>query len=160
MVTEAGGTTASLELYDRLPFVLARMKLHNSGAALTDFQRVVPATFRIDLGKPAGELRTMGTAGLTAPDQQPGSYLFLTLADPATRRGVVAGWLTEDRGSGVLFSGVKDGLVEFKAQIDYGHLRIAAGNSAELETLAIGVFADSAAGRGVVRRCHPGTVSH
>jgi len=96
---------------------------------------VVPATFSLDLGRPASELRTMGTAGLTASDKHPGSYLFLTAADPATRRGVVAGSLTVDHGSGVLFSGVKDGRVEFKAQIDYGHLRIPAGESARLETV-------------------------
>ena len=108
--------------------------------------QVVPATFTLDLGKPAGELRTMGTAGLTAPDKNPGSYLFLTLADPATRRGVVAGWLTEDRGSGVLFSDVKDGKVAFRARIDYGHLQIPAGKSAALETLAIGIFDDARIG--------------
>ena len=90
---------------------------------------------------------TMGTAGLTAPDKNPGSYLFLTCADPGTRRGVVAGWVTQDRGSGVLFSGVKDGRVEFKAQIDYGHLRIPAGQSATLETLAIGIFDDARIGQ-------------
>ena len=64
----------------------------------------------------------MGTAGLKPPDQNPGSYLFLTLADPATRRGVVAGWLTADRGSGVIFSDVPFEHVRFRAQTDYGHL--------------------------------------
>jgi len=107
---------------------------------------VVPASFALDLGKPVADLRTMGTAGLTPPGGHPGSYLFLTLAEPATRRGVVAGWLTEDRGSGVCFSGVKEGAVEFKAQIDYGHLRLLPGSSAELETLAVGFFDDARLG--------------
>jgi hypothetical protein len=39
---------------------------------------VVPAAFTLDLGQPASQWRTMGRAGLTAPDQKPGSYLFLT----------------------------------------------------------------------------------
>jgi len=89
----------------------------------------------------------MGTAGLTAPDQNPGSYLFLTLAEPATRQGVVAGWLTSDRGSGVLFSEVQEDQVRFKAQLDYGHLRLEAGESANLETLAIGLFEDARIGQ-------------
>lgn len=136
----------SLELYPDLPFVLVRSTRHNGGKDVLDLNKTVPATFTLDLGKPASELRTMGAGGLLAPDKNPGSYLFLACADPATRHGVVAGWVTEDRGSGVLFSSVKDGKVEFKAQIDYGHLRIPAGKSAQLETLAVGWFDDARIG--------------
>jgi hypothetical protein len=145
-VTQTDGSTIFFELYNQLPFLLVREDLHNSSSVMTDFQKLDPVTFELDLGKPAGELRTMGTAGLTTPDQNPGSYLFLTLADPSTRRGVVTGWLTEDRGSGVIFSAVKDGKVELKAQIDYGHLHIPVGKTEKLETLAIGVFDDARIG--------------
>jgi hypothetical protein len=146
MLTQADGSTASLELYPDLPFVLVRGLRHNQTKDTINLARVIPATFTLDLGKPASELRTLGTAGLTAPDKNPGSYLFLTCADPMTRYGVVAGWLTEDRGSGVLFSSVKDDAVEFKARVDYGHLLIPAGSSAKLETLAIGIFGDARIG--------------
>ncbi len=146
VVTLPDGGENSLELYGKLPFVLIRGTRHNGGSELLDLTKAVPATFTLDFGKPAGELVTVGTGGLLAPDKNPGSYLFLTCADPATRRGVVAGWITQDRGSGVLFSSVKDGRVEFKAQIDYGHLRIPAGQSATLETLAIGIFEDARIG--------------
>lgn len=145
-VTQTDGSVFSLELYQGFPFLLLRSEIHNGGTAMTDFQKLVPATFTLDLGKPPSELRAMGTAGLTAPDQQPGSYLFLTLADPSTRRGVVAGWLTEDRASGVLFSRFKGGKVEFKAQLDYGHLRIPVEASEKLETLVIGIFDDARLG--------------
>ena len=146
VLTQPDGGTTSLELYPELPFMLLRGIRHNQAREVMDLAKVIPATFLLDLGKPAVELRTLGTAGLTAPDKNPGSYLFLTAAVPATRRGVVAGWLTEDRGSGVLFSGVKDDAVEFKAQIDYGHLRIPAGSAAKLETLAVGIFDDARIG--------------
>ena len=145
-LTQADGSTASLELYPGLPFVLVRGVRHNQSREMIDLSKVVPATFTLDLGKSARELRTMGTAGLTAPDKNPGSYLFLTCADPATRRGVVAGWLTEDRGSGVFFSSVTSDAVNFKARLDYGHLQIPAGTSAKLETLAIGIFDDARIG--------------
>ena len=145
-VTQADGSTTSLELYPNLPFVLVRSTRHNPSQHNIDLAQMVPATFTLELGKPASELRTLGTAGLTAPGKNPGSYLFLTCADPATRRGVVTGWLTEDRGSGVLFSSVKDAAVDFKARIDYGHLLIPAGDSAQLETLAIGIFDDARIG--------------
>ena len=142
----AGGGEDSLELFHDLPFVLVRGARHNGGNDSLDITRSVPATFTLDLDKSANDLKTVGTGGLLAPDKNPGSYLFLTCADPATRRGVVAGWITEDRGSGVLFSEVKDGKVGFKARIDYGHLRIPAGKSAALETLAIGIFSDARLG--------------
>ena len=144
--TLADGGMASLELYPDLPFALVRGVRHNEGSEPLDLVRARPATFTLDLGKPAEELRTVGTAGLTSPEKNPGSYLFLTCADPATRQGVVAGWLTEDRGSGVLFSSVKEGAVGFQAQIDYGRLRILPGASAALETLAVGIFADARIG--------------
>jgi len=144
--TLADGGMASLELYPDLPFALVRGVRHNEGSEPLDLVRARPAAFTLDLGKPAEELRTVGTAGLTAPEKNPGSYLFLTCADPATRQGVVAGWLTEDRGSGVLFSSVKEGAVGFQAQIDYGRLRILPGASATLETLAVGIFADARIG--------------
>ena len=144
--TLADGGMASLELYPDLPFALVRGVRHNEGSEPLDLVRARPATFTLDLGKPAEELRTVGTAGLTSPEKNPGSYLFLTCADPTTRQGVVAGWLTEDRGSGVLFSSVKEGAVGFQAQIDYGRLRILPGASAALETLAVGIFADARIG--------------
>lgn len=153
-LTQADGSTVSLELRKNQPFVFITKQQMNRGPAERDFKgpdyinlkTTVLATFQLDLGKPAAELKTLGTGGLCAPDKNPGSYLFLTCADPSTRRGVVAGWLTHERGSGVLFSSVKDNKVEFKAQIDYGHLRISAGKLAQLETLAIGCFDDARIG--------------
>ena len=147
LVQRAGGGVVSLELYNDLPFLLVRGELHNAGPALEEVMSLSPASFELDLGKAAADLRTMGTAGLKPPDQNPGSYLFLTLADPATRRGIVAGWLTADRGSGVLFSDVTLGRVRFRAQTDYGHLRLEAGETAKLETLAIGLFDDARVGQ-------------
>jgi hypothetical protein len=154
VVIQTDGSTVSLELRENQPFVFVTKQQMNHGPAqrdhkgpgYLDVRKTVLTTFTLELGKPAAELKTMGTGGLRAADENPGSYLFLTCADPATRRGVVAGWVTEDRGSGVLFSSVKDGKVEFKAQIDYGHLRIPDGQSAQLETLAIGCFADARIG--------------
>jgi hypothetical protein len=146
-VTYTDGSSSALELYPDLPFLFVSTEFRGSASAQTDVEHVIPVQFTVDLQKPANELCTLGTAGLTVPDKNPGSYLFLTLADPATRRGVVAGWLTEDRGSGVLFSSVENGKVGFSARIDYGHLRIAPGASSKLETLAVGVFDDARIGQ-------------
>lgn len=146
IITQADGSVVSLALRGNEPFVFVSKELHNDGTNAADIHSVAPVSFMLNLDRPAEALHTMGTGGLLAADKNPGSYLFLTCADPATRHGVVAGWITEDRGSGVLFSRVKDDQVGFKAQIDYGHLRIPAGASAKLETLAIGYFDDARIG--------------
>jgi hypothetical protein len=147
LLKRAGGGAVSLELYNDLPFLLVRGELRNDGLAVSEVTSLTPASFELDMGWAGTELRTMGTAGLTPPDKNPGSYLFLTLADQATRRGVVAGWLTTDRGSGVIFSDVPKDRVRFKAQTDYGHLRLEPGETAKLETLAIGCFDDARIGQ-------------
>ena len=145
-ITRPDGSKSELELYPELPFLLIKTEVHNPEAEEKVLEQVVPAEFLLDLGHPADELRTLGTAGLTTPEKNPGSYLFLTVADPATRRGVVAGWLTEDRGSGVLFSSTSAGQVGFRARIDYGHLSIPSGSSVRLEALAVGIFEDARIG--------------
>lgn len=136
----------ALEVYPELPFALIRRMLVNRGRSELDLQNFKVATLAVDLGVPMDSLRTLGTGGLLKPDDNPGSYAFLACAVSETRYGLVAGWLTHDRGSGVLFSATKDGSVEIQAQIDYGHLRVAPGASTSLETLAIGVFADARRG--------------
>jgi hypothetical protein len=121
-------------------------QVHNTRKAVLDLPRVVPVTFDLDLGKPAGVLRTMGSGGLLAPDKNPGSYLFLTCVEPATRVGVVAGWVTQFKGSGTVFSAVKKGHVELTAQLEHGHLLLQPGQSATLDTFAIGYFDDARLG--------------
>jgi hypothetical protein len=146
VVRQAGGSVATLALYKDLPFLLVSKEQKNGGAAQLDVQNAVPATFTLDLGRPAAELKTMGTGGLLSADQNPGSYFFLAIADPATRNGVVTGWLTQNRGSGTVFSGIKDGKVELKMQLEHGHLLVQPGQSATLDTLAVGYFPDARLG--------------
>lgn len=146
VIRQRYGSEVALELYDSLPFALLRKTLRNPGRDALDIPFSVVTTFLLDLGVPAAQLKTLGTGGLETPDKNPGSYVFLACANPATRRGVVAGWLTHERGSGVMFARAAKEQVEFKAQIDYGHLRIPVGASAQLETLAIGVFDDAREG--------------
>ena len=94
--------TTFIALPAKSPFAIFDTSLRNKGTETT-----VTKTFRtfsatIDLGKLPSELRMLGTGGLHAPAKNPGSYVWLAVADPKTRNGVVGGWLTFDRGSGVV----------------------------------------------------------
>ncbi|MEN9361708.1 MAG: hypothetical protein RL095_3243 [Verrucomicrobiota bacterium] len=144
------GGVASIEVYPGLPFAVIRQTVRNDSGEELDLRHAVPATFTVGIGgRKAGELVTMGTAGLKPAAKNPGSYLFQTVVDPSSREGVVAGWLTHERGDGVFFTPVerKDGTLSIKAQIDYGHLRLAPGRSETLETLLVGSFADARLGQ-------------
>jgi hypothetical protein len=140
------GGSVLFALYATQPFLFITQTVNNKSGEILDIQKLNPVSFLIDLGKPADNLKTLGTGGLLDPDKNPGSYVFLTTVDPATRNGVVSGWLTNEKGSGVVFSGTTDGLVEIKAQIDYGHFRLASGKSEATETLVIGYFDDARLG--------------
>jgi hypothetical protein len=135
-----------LSVFPKLPFALLRRTIRNGGSAAATFNRLDIAALRVDLGKPASALRTFGTGGLGAPAAALGSYAWLAVADPATRAGVVAGWLTGDRASGVLFPNVTGDAVTVAARSDYGRLLLDPGQSAETETLTVGGFADARLG--------------
>lgn len=142
----AGGGRQRVALFPGLPFVLFRATLRNSGAEplITNHVRMFSAA--VDLARPSGELRAFGTGGLGAVDKYPGSYAYLALVDPATRSGIVSGWITHDRGSGVVLCPVEKDATRLDAQIDYGRLRIKPGAEAETETFAVGWFQDARLG--------------
>jgi hypothetical protein len=71
------------------------------------------------------KFRILGTGGLADPGNGPGSYIWTAIADPETR--LVAGWLTSDRGSGVVFS-----------ELSAGKLRIKPNQTETLEAFAVG----------------------
>lgn len=126
-----------------LPFVLFTRTIHNRGAEPMVLNQV--PLFSAAVAVP-GELTTIGTGGLQPPEKNTGSYVWLAIADPKTRNGIVGAWLTHDRGSGVVFSPVTNGAVRISAQVEYGRLRIKPGASAKTETFALGYFADTRLG--------------
>ena len=148
-MTVDGGTSGSLTftLYADSPFLFCTPQVINPSDSVLNIPKLVPLHFLIDIGKPVGQLKTLGTGGLLAPDNNPGSYMFLTTVDPETRNGVVCGWLTDNKGSGVWFSEVENDQVKITAQIDYGQFRLRPGEKQDTETLLIGYFDDARLGQ-------------
>jgi len=140
------GTSSAIRLFPHLPFALIDTRILNSSGADATFQHVPVATLRLDLGLAPTQLRTLGTGGLAAPDTNPGSYSWLAVADPASRKGLVAGWLTHERASGVVFTRVDRDAVAVELTAEYGRLRLAPGGAEQVETAVIGYFADARLG--------------
>lgn len=137
-----------LSLFPGLPFVIFESTFANG----TDTDRTLGSirllSTPLGLAGPPENLRALGTAGLTevAQASNSGSYSFLAIADPATRAGVVAGWLTHERGSGLLFSDIKDGRAVIEAQLDYGQAVLKSRQEIVPEMLLIGYFDDARLG--------------
>jgi hypothetical protein len=145
-VTYPDGNRENVAVYAKLPFVTFRSTLHNGGSEPAVLSHVSTVSAAIDLGIPVSGITTLGTGGLLAPEKNRGSYAFLSIVNPQFRCGVVGGWLTHDRGSGVVFSPVAGDTVRMQAQIDYGRLRIKPGEDADTELFAIGYFEDARIG--------------
>jgi Melibiase len=145
-VTDGDGDRYSIRVFPKLPFVLFRASLHNGGKAVMERRNLHLLSLDLDLKQSPETLRALGTAGLTRVDDHPGSYAYLAVADPETRRGVVGGWITHDRGNGVVFTSIAQNRIRLEAQVDYGRLRVAPGRSATSETFAVGYFDDARIG--------------
>ncbi|HIJ53232.1 MAG TPA: alpha-galactosidase [Planctomycetes bacterium] len=140
------GFIYTLALYKRVPFVCVKLRMHNPTNDTLVINKITPVSAAVDVGKAAKELRILGCDGLTAADENRTSYMFLAMADPATRMGVVAGWLTHGRASGIVLSRAIESSVLIEGRSEYGKLLIEPGKTAEGETLAVGYFDDALAG--------------
>jgi hypothetical protein len=142
-ISDATGASGEVALYPGLPFAMVRLTLKNAGADAEVLNRVPVASFDAN---PGTALQVRGTGGLALPDKAPGSYEWLAVADEKTRNGIVAGFVTHDRATGVLIPSPDSGAVKIQARSEYGRLRIVPSDSAQTETLAIGYFDDARLG--------------
>ncbi|MEN6428216.1 MAG: glycoside hydrolase family 36 protein [Phycisphaerales bacterium] len=142
------GTVDRLMLFPGLPFVVFENTQANGTDADVTLGSIHPVNLVLGAKKEATGLRALGTAGLTGVgrDSNPGSYSFLVVADLESRAGFVAGWVTHERGSGLLFSDIKEDRAVVDARLDYGQLLVKPGKSVAPEILLIGYFADARLG--------------
>ncbi len=142
------GQVDRLGLFENLPFIVLQGTLASDRGEETAIRSIRPLSAALNLGRAASQLRAFGTAGLTGVSRaaHAGSYSFLAIADPDSRMGVVAGWVSHDRGSGILFSDERDGRAVIDAQLDYGRLLPEPGQRIASETLVIGYFDDARLG--------------
>src|SRR5262245_28086331 len=143
------GTTYVVVLFHHLPFGLIRRNIRNDTAAPVVRNKIELPGLDIATRTSVRNLRIQGTHDrlTSAADRYPGSYTYLAAADPKTRNGVVFGWVSQERGSGVLFaSSDQDNVITVRPQLEYGCLRIEPRKSVESEILAVGCFDDARLG--------------
>jgi len=145
-VVSSGGKMDEVMLFRGLPFVLIRRSIANTGSEPVVISREETFAAILELGSPASELSVITTDGFQKGNKGAGSYAWIAVARPFKRNGVVAGWISNDIASGVLFSKEETGKILLTARSDFGTLRINPGKTRVLETLAVGYFDDARIG--------------
>ena len=144
LFTHEGGSKTSLRIFEGNSFAALHTSVHNSGKELLKIKSLEVLDMDVSLGD--AKLVSYGTGGLKNSPGGPGSYAFHAHADPITRNGVVAGWLTHEQGVGVLFPRAENGKVSLKAQLDFGLYQVKPGETRQTDTLLIGYFDDARIG--------------
>lgn len=145
-VKSSSGRTYTLALHKKLPLLCIGVSIRNLTERQIIVRKLASATLPVDLGRPPDQLRVLGCDGLTPADTERTSYTFLALADPTTASGIVCGWLTQNRASGIVASKPEDDLVTVEPTAEYGRLRIPPGKTVEGETIVLGFFDNALAG--------------
>jgi hypothetical protein len=142
-IARTHGVTDEILASPARPFILFRRTTANAGAEPLHIRSMPLVSLEATWAMDGRKLMTLGTGGLVAPEAKPGSYMWLALAEPGTRKGLVAGWITSDRGGGAVLSSREAGLARLTAHIDYGRLIIPPGKAEVSEVFALGWFEDA-----------------
>jgi hypothetical protein len=140
------GAADTISLHDGSPFIRLQTRIANATDKAITVNKITTAKVTIDTGKSPADIRLLGCDGLTDGKAERTSFSYLAAADPNTRSGVVAGWLTHHRGSGIVLSKVNDGKLHIDGRLEYGKLLIEPDHTADGETFVIGCFDDARRG--------------
>ena len=138
---EKNGLDMRVRLDEAHPFVYVDVAPR---AASTNILAGVLSAPEIWAGGLGTNMVAMGSSGLGPVDAADPSCGYLAVAEPFTRRGIVAGWLTNFKASGA-FSARKDsstGAIGILPIVDYGRMRVKSGTQPQFDTFVIGAFDD------------------
>ncbi len=91
----------------------------------------------IRLDGSAASLKAVGSQGLTTLEENIGSAMYLAVAEPKSRKGVVAAWLTSEHGSPFVMSTVTNGAAVLRPELQFGPM-----GAKGCETFVLGAFDD------------------
>lgn len=127
------------------PFTLFRRELRNPGSQDREV-RVIEFVRPVSLAGAAGDYRTLGVDGLRGAELAASSHLFLAVAQADASDGTVAGWITQERGSGSVHSQATERTLTITGRLEFGRLRIKPGQSVVTDAFVLGSFTDARRG--------------
>jgi hypothetical protein len=140
--------TYILSLQENLPFLLVKTNIHNPTNNTIVINELTPLSFEVELIKEINRLRILGSDGLnwSADNVTSTTFLALVRLRRVNNAGVIAGWLTNNRATGIVSSKPLKSSVLVETRSEYGKLRLKPGKTAAGETFAIGYFDNAHAG--------------
>ncbi|HME52083.1 MAG TPA: alpha-galactosidase [Candidatus Lokiarchaeia archaeon] len=139
--------TDYIMLHPGFPFICVKREFSNPTNLPVTASDAVTARFRLAFDTPVSELRVLSCDGLMPAFTDRTCYTFLAITKPAQRCGIVAGWLSQEVGSGiVLMQNKKDDVLEITARCEFGKLLLGSGEVRQGDTFMIGYFDDCIAG--------------
>jgi len=139
------GDVDLIETQAGLLFTTFRRELRNAGPNDREV-RVIEFVRPVSLAGTARDYRTLGVDGLKGAESAASSYLFLAVARPDASDGTVAGWITQERGSGSVHSKTTDRELTITGRLEFGRLRIKPGQSVITDAFVLGSFTDARLG--------------
>jgi hypothetical protein len=127
------------------PFVAWRRELRNRSTSDREV-KVIEFTREIRLDSPTKEYRTLGVDGLKSAEESASSYLFLGVAKPDASESTIAGWVTQEHGSGSVHSKSTPNGLSITGRMEFGRLRIKPGQKFTTDAFALCQFPDGRVG--------------
>ena len=148
IIAHPSGSIDRVALYPNENFAFYNKIIKNSSAKAITVSMAKTVSLNLNINSvPNKELCANGTFGLRKIDgYKHGSYCYAAIANPKTRSGFVTGWISSDRGSGVVYVYEKNKKTFVDTKIDFGKLLIAPKSTETTETLVIGGFDDARIG--------------
>ena len=140
------GRTETIALYEGVPLVCVKATVKNAGAEPMTITTLTPLVATVNAGADKAALRAFGPEGPYPIKGDKSNYAFAAIAEPKSRAGVVCGWLTHHRASGIVTVKGGEGPLGLEARGEYGKWRLPPGQTLRTETAAIGWFDDALAG--------------
>jgi alpha-L-fucosidase 2 len=144
-VPRPDGDVDWIETHPDSPFITLRRELRNPSPTPREI-RTIEFVRQIPLAGQAATYRTLGVDGLKAADAAAASYLFLAVAKPDASDGTVAGWITQDRGSGSIHSQATPEGLTLTARLEFGRLSLPPGAKVVTDAWVVGRFPDARLG--------------
>ena len=135
-----------LTVYAGNPFVQIQTIMVNPGDQNVTLNRLPLYRFKVNLGVNTSKLRFLGTGHTQAFNSAPGSYVYGAVADPESRQGIVAAWLTQDYGTGIVFPQNHNNEAFLQTQTEFGKCLIKPNQQRATDIMVLGFFEDTRLG--------------
>ena len=148
LLHENGQRLTTLRIYTDQPFAHLATTIINVTDKPLELDKTDIGEVHLRVGASLDKLVTLGSGGLRLVPQAQGSFTYFALADPATTKGVMLGWLSQLQGVGTFqpTSGQDGAVCAVKAGLQFGHYRIAPKAERGTDTMVIGFSHDVRSG--------------